>query len=185
MSRIVGYTREIDNAAGTADDIGELERAGATQLFVDVASEEPRDRPGLTECLASLNRGDELLVLSSDRLSPSLAHFVSTVADITDRGVVFRSLSEPALCTAAENPAGPGEVLLALKHLQRRLRALDIRAGMVSASAQGRHAGRPSVMTEERIAIARELRNHDRSFSHIARVLGVSTSAVRRALRTP
>lgn len=185
MSRIVGYTSEINNGASTADDVAELERAGAMQLFSDVASDKPRDRPGLAECLASLTPGDELLVVRSDRLSPTLAHFVITVAELTDRGVTFRSLSEPALCTAAENPAGPGEVLLALKHLQRRLRALETRAGMVSASAQGRHAGRPSVMTEERIAIARELRNHDRSFSHIARVLGVSTSAVQRALRTP
>ncbi|GAA1661918.1 recombinase family protein [Microbacterium lacus] len=182
MSRIVGYTREIDGA-GAAGDVAELERAGAVQVFTDVASDKPRDRPGLAQCLASLARRDELLVVSSDRLSPNLAHLVSTVADLTDRGVVFRSLSEPALCTTAEIPAGPGEVLLALQHLQRRLRGVETRAGMVSASAQGRHPGRPSVMTEERIAIARELRNHDRSFSHIARVLGVSTSAVQRALR--
>ena len=38
-------------------------------------------------------------------------------------------------------------------------------------------------MTEERIEIARELRAQKRSFVQIGRALGVSESAVRRALK--
>lgn len=50
------------------------------------------------------------------------------------------------------------------------------------AAATGKRLGRPTVMTPETVAIAVELRNLGRPVTHIARVLGVSTNSVHRAL---
>lgn len=184
MSSLVGYTRELIDGTEVSRDVAELEQAGVAKVFVDSASADPRRRPALAECLASLTDGDVLVVTSSERLAHGLAHFVATVASLTERRVGFRSLAEPALSSDFDQSVRPAEVLRALERLQRRLRSVGTRAGMMTAAADGRRAGRPTVMTQERIDIARELRNHDRSFSHIARVLGVSTSAVQRALST-
>jgi DNA invertase Pin-like site-specific DNA recombinase len=185
VSRVVGYTREVVPGAGVDGDIEKLTAAGAEQVFADAGSGGGRERPALQECLVALRAGDVLVVTASERLSHTLPHFIGTIADLTGRGVLFRSLSEPALCSDSSERAGAGEVMVALERFQRRLRGLETRAGLVTAATKGRRPGRPSVMDAERIAIARELRNHDRSFSHIARVLGVSTSAVQRALNTP
>lgn len=182
MTRLIGYTRELLAGAGTTRDVEELERAGASRVFVDPASVDVRKRPRLEECLLSLGPGDVLVVVSADRLSHALAHFVATVAEFGGRGVVFRSLVEPALSTDPGNRTEPAEVLAALDGLRRRLRSLETREGMKVAAANGRPAGRPTVMTEERVAIARELRNQGRSFTRIAGALGVSPSAVQRAL---
>lgn len=182
MTRLIGYSRELFSHADASGDVEELKLAGAGEVFVDAATVDPRKRPALAECLGSLLAGDVLVVTSSDRLSHALTHFVTTVTALGARGVAFRSLTEPALCTDAEPSADASQVLAALDGLGRRLRSLETREGMKAAAAAGRRAGRPTVMTEERIGIARELRNHGRSFTHIAGVLGVSTSAVQRAL---
>ena len=182
MTRLVGYSRELVSQADASGDVEELTRAGVGEVFVDVASVDPRKRPALAECVGSLGTGDVLVVTGSDRLSHGLSHFVATVTALGARGVVFRSLTESALCTDAGPPADASQVLAALEGLRRRLRSLQTREGMKAAAADGRRAGRPTVMTEERIGIARELRNHGRSFTHIAGVLGVSTSTVQRAL---
>ncbi len=54
--------------------------------------------------------------------------------------------------------------------------------GLDYARAQGRVGGRPSVMTPERIATARQLRAERHSWESIGRVLVVGASSVRRAL---
>ena len=182
MTRVVGYTRELFAGTDASSDADQLRRAGATQVFSDAASANPRLRPELAVCLRSLEAGDTLVVSSSARLSHSLGHFVSTMDDLAVAGVRFRSLTEPALATGFGPAEDPAQVWAALRGLQGRLKSLGTRAGMSVAAAEGRHAGRPTVMTDDRIAIAQELRNQGRSFTHIGRVLGVSTSAVQRAL---
>ena len=182
MTRLVGYSRELFVGADASRDVEQLKSAGAGEVFIDPATADPRRRPALAECLASLNAGDVLVVTSSDRLSHALAHFVSTVTELGARGVLFRSLTEPALSVGSDQPADLLHGLAALDRLRRRLRSLETREGLKAAAADGRRAGRPTVMTEERIGIANELRNQGRSCTHIAQVLGVSSSAVQRAL---
>jgi DNA invertase Pin-like site-specific DNA recombinase len=185
MTRVIGYTRELFAGAGVTVDVEELESAGATQVFVDLASVDARKRPGLAECLRILEAGDVLVVTSSARLSHSLTHFVLTTTALAARSVLFRSVAEPALTSGIGHVSDPVEVLCALDGLTRRLRSLETREGMKDAAAEGRRAGRPTVMTQERVAIALELRNQGRSLPQIGRVLGVSTSAVQRALSQP
>lgn len=183
MSRLIGYTRELVAGDSVADDIDRLTRTGAVRVFEDAASVTLRSRPGLAECLQSLQAGDTLVVSSAARLAQSVTHFVTTVSDLVERDVAFRSLSEPALSTGAE-PVDPAVVLVALEGLRKRLAGMQTRAGMAAAAREGRRPGRPTVMTPERIAMALELRNVGRSITHIARVLGVSPNAVYRALAT-
>ena len=58
----------------------------------------------------------------------------------------------------------------------------NTRSGLAYARAQGRVGGRPTVMGSERIDAALRMKAQGQSNAHIATVLGVSTSSVRRAL---
>lgn len=182
MSRLVGYTRELAPTSSMAADIADLTRAGVERVFTDDASTDRRKRPGLAECLSFLEVGDILVVPSASRLSHAVTHFVSTVAGLVARGVGFRSLEEPSLSTGAEQVVDPAEVLAALEALRWQLVSVRTRVGMESAAASGKRAGRPTVMVPEKVAMAVELRDLGRPVSHIARVLGVSTNSVQRAL---
>lgn len=182
MSRLVGYSRPWWPGEDVTMDIETLAAAGATATLTDSGVvETPLDD---ASALSSLEAGDTLLVSSAARLGSSLPRVVQTIADLGRRGIGFRSLAEPALCTDA-GVADPAEVFAALEGLRRRLAGLRTRQGMLQAEAAGRRPGRPSVMTPERVAVAEELRRQHRSIAHIARVIGVSPSAVQRALSVP
>lgn len=180
MTRLVGYTREVTPGAGTAADAAQLTLAGAERVFADDGSAGATDRPGLRECLEFVEAGDTVIVTSAAMLAPTTAQFLTAVSGLIDRGIEFRSLSEPALSTG--NDVSPAEVFAALESLRRRLSSLQTQAGMAAAVSKGRRPGRPTVMTAERVAMAVELRDLGRPVTHIARVLGVSANAVQRAL---
>ena len=56
------------------------------------------------------------------------------------------------------------------------------RAGLASAKARGRLGGRPTVMTSERVDVARRMRADKATWETIAGALQVGVSSVRRAL---
>jgi DNA invertase Pin-like site-specific DNA recombinase len=180
MTRLVGYTRAVAPDTGLVAEVTVLTDAGVERVFTDDVAADPRKRPGLAVCLAYLRPGDVLLVQSASHLSHAVTHFTATITGLRERGVGFRSLSEPALCTG--DRVDPAEVMVALEALRRRLVSVRTRAGMESAAASGKRPGRPTVMTPEKIAMAIELRNLNRPITHIARILGVSANSVQRAL---
>ncbi len=184
MTSIVGYTRQLASAPSIELDTAELTSAGAQSIFTDGRVADVRQRPGLAECLRSLEPGDLLITSSAVRLSHSLPHFVTTIADLSARGILFQSLTEPALSTTVSTDASTTTVLRALEDLRRELMSVQTREGLRVAGEAGRRPGRPTVMTEERLAVARELRLQGRSFAHVGLVLGVSANAVQRALQT-
>ncbi len=59
----------------------------------DVASGARDDRPGLDSWLRALRTGDVLVVWKPDRLGRTLAHLVTTVQDLSARGVGLRVLT--------------------------------------------------------------------------------------------
>lgn len=181
MTRVVGYSRGFASDPEAGSGVAQLTRAGAAPVFSDPAGVDARARPGLASCLALLVAGDVLLVSSAARLSHSVSHFLTTIVALHERGVAFRSLAEPALSTDAGSVDSVA-VMSALDGLQKRLVGLRTRDGLSAASMVGRRPGRPTVMTDELVAMAAELRAEERSYAQIARVLGVSPSAVQRAL---
>ena len=56
------------------------------------------------------------------------------------------------------------------------------RAALASARDRGRLGGRPTVMTPERIEVARRMRAEKATWAAIAQVLQVGMSSVRRAV---
>jgi DNA invertase Pin-like site-specific DNA recombinase len=111
-------------------------------LDSDKASGARDDRPGLKACLAYLKQSDSLVVWKLDRLGRSLPHLLSIVADLKDRGVAFRSLTEQMDTTTAH-----GELLFslfgALAQYERALTRERVMAGLAAAKRRGRRGGRP------------------------------------------
>ncbi|WP_372588556.1 recombinase family protein [Rhodococcus erythropolis] len=92
-----------------------------------------------------------------DRLGRSVRHVIDTVHNLGERGIAFRSLTEGF----DTNTAG-GEflfrIMAALAQMERRMIVERTHAGFEAARRQGRHGGRPTVMTPERTELARTLR---------------------------
>jgi len=178
---IVGYTRvsTLDQNLGSQEDA--LRAAGAATIFSDKSTGKNTARPGLRRCLEHLRADDVLLVYSTDRLGRSMTDVVNIVTELQEREIQFRSLTEPFDTTTAG-----GELFFhicaAFAQMNGRIISDRTRAGLAAARDRGRRGGRPTVMTPERIAIARRMRADKETWQTIATTLGVGMSSVRRAL---
>ena len=70
---LVGYARVSTDLQDTAAQRRELKAAGCTEIHEEFASGATRARPVLAKLVASLGRGDVLVVVRIDRLARSLS----------------------------------------------------------------------------------------------------------------
>jgi DNA invertase Pin-like site-specific DNA recombinase len=152
------------------------------RVFVDSASGTLAARPALDQVLDQLRPGDTLVVWKLDRLGRSLRHLVDTIAALADRGVGFRSLQEQVDTTT---PGGKlvFHVFAALAEFERDLVRERTSAGLAAARTRGRRGGRPAVMTEHKVRLAREMyASRQYTVAAIAAALGVSRASIYRHL---
>jgi len=180
---VVGYTRVSTQDQNLDSQIDALTRAGAQHIYSDKATGKNAARPGLVECMKFLREHDTLLVYSTDRLGRSMTDVVTIVEKLWQRGVEFKSLTEPFDTTT---PGGElfFHICAAFAQMNGRIISERTRAGLASAKARGRLGGRPTVMTPERVAVAQRMRAEKATWESIAATLQVGESSVRRALGT-
>ena len=182
---IVGYARVSTREQTPAAQEAELRAAGAERVFVDHGeSSRAADRPQWLACRDYLRPGDTLVFWALDRLAGSEVMDDLDGHDLVGQGVSIKSLTEPALSIDTSSPMGQAIVGIMAVFAQLRVDTIreNTRRGLAYARAQGRVGGRPTVMGSERIDAALRMKAQGQSNAHIATVLGVSTSSVRRAL---
>ena len=159
-----------------------LAKAGCQETFADVASGAKTARSGLDQALKYLRRGDTLVVWRLDRLGRSLRHLVDVVADLQARGIGFRSLQENI-----DTQTASGKLFLhvfgALAEFERELVRERTLAGLKAAADRGRKGGRPRLMDEKKIQLAKTL-HKEKSITvlEICHTLGVSKGTLYRNL---
>jgi DNA invertase Pin-like site-specific DNA recombinase len=129
-----------------------------------------------------LRAGDTLVVWRLDRLGRSLRHLIETVGDLEQREVGFRSLTKGLDTTTAAGRLTL-HIFAALAEFERALVLERTRAGLEAARARGRLGGRPTMMSPEKLAAARALRESgELTMEEIASLLGVSRATLYRRL---
>lgn len=182
MGQVLGYARVSTDLQDPALQHDALARAGVDRVWTDHASGTVADRPQLAAVLDYARAGDVLVVWRLDRLGRSVQHLVATVTDLAARGVELRSLSEGIDTTS---PAGrlTFHIFAAVAEFEADLIRGRTIAGLDAARARGRVGGRPSVMTPEKRAAARDLlKRPGATVTGVARALGVSRASVYRFL---
>lgn len=181
---LIGYARISTGSQDVALQRDALRAAGCERIFSDTASGSLRDRPKLTRTLEELRDGDTLVVWRLDRLGRSLRHLIDTIAELEARGVGFRSLTE-GIDTTTTGGRLVFHIFAALAEFEKELIRERTRAGLAAARARGRLGGRPPVMTEQKLAVAREmLESGDHTMATIARTVGVSRATLYRHLES-
>jgi DNA invertase Pin-like site-specific DNA recombinase len=180
----IGYARVSTDEQNLALQMDALTRAGCQKIFHDGGvSGIAVSRPALGEALAALQPGDVLVTWKLDRLGRSLAHLIGIIADLSARGVGFRSLSEVIDTTTAGGML-IFHVMGALAEFERALISERTRAGMAAAKARGVVIGRPPKLAIVDVLQARdELAAGIATRMELADALGVSPLTLDRALR--
>jgi DNA invertase Pin-like site-specific DNA recombinase len=107
---------------------------------------------------------------------------IDAMSELDQRGVGFRSLTESVDTTT---PGGRlvFHVFGALAEFERELIRERTQAGLDAARARGRHGGRPTVMTAEKLAVARQMyASREHVMDAIAKAVGVGRAALYRHL---
>lgn len=179
-----GYARVSRIDQNPDLQIDALRRAGIEDehLVVEHVSGTKADRPGLTRVLADVEAGDSLTVWRLDRLGRSTTHLLTTIRELGERGVSFRSLSDPVDTSTAS-----GRLILtvfaALGEFERELLIERTMAGLAAAKERGVRLGRRPSITAEQVPLIFQLEQEGHSHRAIARMVGRSPSAIGRVLR--
>jgi DNA invertase Pin-like site-specific DNA recombinase len=91
---LIGYARVSTHEQTLNLQKDALEKAGCDRIFTDTASGAKAARIGLDEALNYVRKGDTLVVWRLDRLGRSLPHLITTMTDLEERGIGFKSLTE-------------------------------------------------------------------------------------------
>jgi DNA invertase Pin-like site-specific DNA recombinase len=176
---LIGYARVSTQDQNLELQRDALRKAGCKRILEEKASGARTDRDGLQQALEQLREGDTLVVWKLDRLGRSVKNLVFLVADLQQRGVQVRSLTD-AIDTAT--PAGRFffHVMASLAEMERDLAIERTRAGLAAAKRLGRTGGRRRRMTESKVSSARKLLASGVPPRDVAANLGVSVPTLYR-----
>ena len=179
---VVGYgrTSTVEQKAGLADQLRELEAAGCTKLYSEQLSGVDTKRPQLEAALHYLREGDTFVVTKPDRLGRSTANLLQIVQDLNARGVVVRILS-----MNVDTSTATGKLMLSIlasvAAFERDLMLERQRAGVAAAQAAGKYKGRvPTARRQADQVMALDQAGVRRS--DIARRLNIGRASVYRIL---
>jgi DNA invertase Pin-like site-specific DNA recombinase len=141
---LIGYARTstLDQKAGLAAQLRDLEAAGCERIFTEeVSSVDVVRREQLAEALSFARTGDTLVVTKLDRLARSVAHLVELLARLEGKGVALRIL---AMGIDTSTPTGKLmlTVLGGVAEFEREIMLERQREGIAKAKAAGKYKGR-------------------------------------------
>lgn len=173
---LVGYARVSTPEQSLDLQLDALRSAGCKRIFSDIASGAKSDRPGLTEALSYLRKGDTLVVWKLDRLGRSLQHLIEVIKNLGEIGIEFKSLQE-ALDTSTAGGKLAFHIFGAMTEFERELIRERTLAGLTAARARGRHGGRRNVLSNKQIEAGKILaKDKSRSIKDICNILNCSAS---------
>lgn len=140
MGDRVGYARVSTREQNLDSQIDQLSQTGCSKVFTDKISGTSKDRPGWNELIAYIRPGDAIVVTELSRMSRSLLHFLSTVKELEDKGIVVESLRENIDPSTATGKAFMG-FMGVIHQLGLDLKAERASAGRAAARLEGRTAG--------------------------------------------
>lgn len=179
MDRI-GYARTSTSDQTTSQQLMALRESGCTRVFEDAGvSGTLRQRPGLTECLAYLRKGDVLTVYSISRIGRNLRDLIEIVEQLGEREIMFESISEPHL-NIGDRPSDrlTFNIFAALAQFERDLLSERTTLALRQRREAGVVLGRPRALDNEQVATARVLLAAGRKPAEVARTLGCARSTL-------
>ena len=154
----IGYARVSSKDQNLDRQLAALKKEKVFRVFTDTVSGSSTQRPGLDGALNYVRAGDQLIVVSMDRLARSLIDLHHLVDELTERGVSVKFLKEGQTYLLDSSPVA--KLMLGLLGSVAEFERSIIRErqaeGIAKAKARGVYKGRAKVLNEEQIAQARE-----------------------------
>lgn len=182
---LLGLARVSTRDQDPQRQVDALAAAGCGSVWIEHGvSGVAASRLALDDLLDHARGGDVVIVTELSRIGRSMTKTVALLADLSERGVGVRSLTQ-GIDTAANGPAS--KLLIALMAALSEIehdwlvgRTLD---GLAAARRRGVHIGRPAALSpDQRALVVRLVEGECRPIAEVARIANVSRATVYRAL---
>lgn len=149
---MIGYARTstTDQAAGLEAQVRDLKAAGVEKPFTEQTGA-TGERPVFEKIMATIKRGDVLVVTKLDRLARSVMHLGQILDHLEKRGASLRILN---LGLDTSTPTGKLmlNVLGSVAQFEREIMLERQREGIAKAKSEGKYTGRKSSVDPETVA---------------------------------
>ena len=176
----IGYARVSSKDQNLDRQLAALKKEKVFRVFTDTVSGSSTQRPGLDGALNYVRAGDQLIVVSMDRLARSLIDLHRLVDELTERGVSVKFLKEGQTYSLDSSPVA--KLMLGLlgsvAEFERSIICERQAEGIAKAKARGVYKGRAKVLNEEQIAQAREWVGAGIPKAEVARRFGIGRTTL-------
>jgi DNA invertase Pin-like site-specific DNA recombinase len=138
----IGYCRVSSASQNLDSQLDALKAAGCQQIYSDKISGTTLSRPEWDKLLATLRKGDILVITELSRMTRGVVHLLQTVSLLEEKEVQLISLRENLDTKSATGRAFIG-MMGVINQLEKDLKSERAAAGRLSAKARGRTGGRP------------------------------------------
>ena len=147
----VGYARVSTSDQNILNQVEILKENGCEKVFTDIASGVREDREGLNDMLSYLRKDDIILVYKTDRIFRSLKNMIELIELFNLKGILFKSITEPAFDTSSANGKFIIQIFGAVAEFERNLISERTKSGLDGARRRNKNLGRPKGSTEKSI----------------------------------
>lgn len=180
--KVYGYARVSTDQQRLRSQIDALNSVPCDRIFTDKISGSKSARQGLDALIDSLEQNDTAVVYRLDRLGRSVLHLAQILEHFQSNNIGFVSLCE-GINTHSAGGKLVWNMMAALGEFQRTLIVENTISGLEAARRAGKTLGRPRLMNEDQIALARQMMEEKRyTNTEIAAKFGVSRMTLHRAM---
>lgn len=176
------YARVSTQSQETENQIINLKRQFPDAVFVEEVASGAKVRPELEKLVQRLQRGDELIVSSLDRLGRKTAEILTLIDSLEKRGIILKSLRE-GLDYSTISGRLVTQILVSVSELERSLISQRTKSALAAKREKGIVGGRPKIHNDEVVNHAKKLRAEGRSLSEISRQVGISKTRLHQLLK--
>ncbi|MGY0024001.1 recombinase family protein [Streptomyces sp. YJ-C3] len=186
----IGYARCSTVGQELQSQLDALAAAQCTRVFSEKISTRVKKRPELNRALtlareikmAASGQPVILTVVEMKRLARNAAELMTLSATLQADGIQLELLSGPL--QGVYDPNGAGAIVFAVLAVAAEVEREGIREktleGLDAAARQGRHGGRPTVVDDDKLAVARARHAKGESVTSIAKTLGIGRATLYR-----
>lgn len=184
--QVIGYVRVSTGHQSLDAQTDALTTAGVdpARIYSDALSGSLRRtaRPGMAALLDYARTGDVIVVAGIDRLGRDAAEVMLTIRDLSERGIVLRSIRE-GIDTGNATGRMIAGVLASLAELELELGRERRSAAREARRARNQPIGRPRALTDAKREQVLKLHAAGESVVAIAKTFGVGRDTIYRVIR--
>lgn len=179
-----GYARVSTPDQKLANQIKQLQDAGAEKIYQEKFTGTTTQRPQFNQLLKILVPGDTLIITKLDRFARNTREALDIIQQLFERNIKVQILN---MGTIDNTPTGNliFTIFSAFAQFERDMIVTRTQEGKLYAKTHDPyfHEGRPKTYTDEQIKFAYELRQQGMTYKMIERKTGISVKTQQRRFK--